>query len=75
MESEGSIDTQKAAYDAVDGKKPIRESEIRALIAQYGKLLLRLIVCSYKSPGYSKADAKVHAYVFTPTTHEPAWWL
>ena len=39
MESEGSIDTQKAAYDAVDGKEPIRESEIRVLIAQYGKLL------------------------------------
>ena len=39
MESEGSVDTQKAAYDAVDGKKTIRESEIRVLIAQYGKLL------------------------------------
>ena len=35
MESEGSVDTQKAAYDAVDGKESIRESEIRMLIAQY----------------------------------------
>ena len=39
MESEGSVDTQKAAYDAVDGKESIRESEIRMLISQYGKLL------------------------------------
>ena len=39
MESEGSVDTQKAAYDAVDGKESIRESEIKMLIAQYGKLL------------------------------------
>ena len=39
MESEGSVDTQKAAYDAVDGRKSIRESEIRVMIAQYGKLL------------------------------------
>ena len=39
MESEGSVDTQKAAYDAVDGKEAIRESEIRMLIAQYGKIL------------------------------------
>ena len=39
MESEGSVDTQKAAYDAVDGKESIQESEIRVLIARYGKLL------------------------------------
>ena len=38
MEKEGTVETQKAAYDAVDGQESIRESEIRMLITQYGKL-------------------------------------
>ena len=39
METEGTVDTQKAAYDAVDGRESIREAEIKMLISQYGKLL------------------------------------
>ena len=39
METEGTVDTQKAAYDAVDGQESIREAEIKMLISQYGKLL------------------------------------
>ena len=39
METEGTVDTQKAAYDAVDGQEPVRESEIRMLVSTYGKLL------------------------------------
>ena len=39
METEGSVDTQKAAYDAVDGQEKIRERDIKMLISQYGKLL------------------------------------
>ena len=37
METEGSVDTQKAAYDAVDGQEKIRERDIKMLISQYGK--------------------------------------
>ena len=39
MEQEPTVETQKTAYDAVDGKEPIRELEIKALITHYGKLL------------------------------------
>ena len=39
METEGSVDTQKAAYDAVHGQEKIRERDIKMLISQYGKLL------------------------------------
>ena len=39
METEGTVDTQKAAYDAVNGREPVRESEIKMLVSQYGKLL------------------------------------
>ena len=39
METEGSVDTQKAAYDAVDGQEKIRERDIKMLVSQYGKLL------------------------------------
>ena len=38
METEGTVDTQKAAYDAVDGQEHVRESEIRMLVSTYGKL-------------------------------------
>ena len=39
MEQEPTVETQKTAYDAVDGQEPIRELEIKALITHYGKLL------------------------------------
>ena len=37
METEGTVDTQKAAYDAVNGRETVRESEIKMLVSQYGK--------------------------------------
>ena len=39
MLKEDPIDTQKVAYDAVDGNQKIRERDIRELISQYGKML------------------------------------
>ena len=39
MESGDSVETQKAAFDGVDGGKSISEAEIRKLFTQYGKLL------------------------------------
>ena len=37
MLKEDPGDTQKAAYDAVDGQEKIRERDIQMLISQYGK--------------------------------------
>ena len=39
MESGDSVETQKAAFDGVDGSRSISESEIRRWFTQYGKLL------------------------------------
>ena len=39
METEGSVDTQKSAYNVVDGQETIRERDIKMLVSQYGKLL------------------------------------
>ena len=39
MEGEVTVDTQKAAYDAVDGNRKTRDRDIRELISQYGKIL------------------------------------
>ena len=39
MLKEDPGDTQKAAYDAVDGQEKIRERDIKMLVSQYGKLL------------------------------------
>ena len=39
MESGDSVETQKAAFDDVNGHKSIQESEIRRWFSQYGRLL------------------------------------
>ena len=39
MNTEVSVETQKAAYDAVDGQEKIRARDIKGLVLQYGKLL------------------------------------
>ena len=39
MDTEVSVETQKAAYDAVDGQENIRARDIKVLVSQYGKLL------------------------------------
>ena len=39
MNTEVSVETQKAAYHAVDGQEKIRARDIKVLISQYGKLM------------------------------------
>ena len=39
MDTVDSVETQKAAYDAVDGGQTIRERDIKELVSTYGKLL------------------------------------
>ena len=39
MDTVDSVETQKAAYDAVDGGQKIRDRDIKELVSQYGKLL------------------------------------
>ena len=63
MEQEPTVETQKTAYDAVDGQEPIREVEIKALIAHYGKLLGKEAV-DYKTSLW-KAECKKWAKATT----------
>ena len=39
MNTVDSVETQKTAYDAVDGGQKIRDRDIKELVSQYGKLL------------------------------------
>ena len=39
MNSEVAVNTQKAAYDAVDGMRKITAREIKAVASQYGKMM------------------------------------
>ena len=39
MDTVDSVETQKAAYGAVDGGQKIRERDIKELVSTYGKLL------------------------------------